>query len=175
MNSNTIPTSREPIITLATQALAGAIAIGETVGLKQNTATDISTDLYDLIGDPAAPEDLGKQRELNERLSAVSAAYEAQRTAVQNGVDYCSAAIGVLRISLGKRWNARWQAAGFTTGSLEVTSDPGPMLVEFRNYFRDHPDKEVAPINVTAARAELLRAALQAARLGVATARAARV
>jgi hypothetical protein len=97
----------------------------------------------------------GKQAKYKAQVVAVAEAYAAARVAVTNGIDYCRLAIGVLKPVLGTRWTTQWQAAGFSEPSLALPRDPVPMLIHFRQYFGSNPTREVAAINITAARAQL--------------------
>ena len=68
-----IPKKRDDVISLGTQALAGAIKLGLSVGLLQNTAERIESDLYDLIGRPGDAM-IGKQGLLNGSREVLHAA-----------------------------------------------------------------------------------------------------
>jgi hypothetical protein len=175
MTINNIPKAINPTISLGVKALEGAINVGDEIDLSQNAAPKITVDLFDLIGDPATPAIPGKHARYTAQVVAVADAYAAVRVAVGAGREYCRLAIGVLKSVLGTRWNTQWQAAGFTTPSLALPDDPVPMLLGFREYFKANPAKEVAPINVTAARAQLLVDNIQDAGAAVASAKQLRV
>jgi hypothetical protein len=75
---------------------------------------------------------------------------------------------------LGRSWNNRWVAAGFTSGSLQLPKDPKSLLLEFRAYFALNAAHESASNGVTAAQANTLAAAIDAALLAEAQANTAR-
>jgi hypothetical protein len=106
-----VPTGVDQVISLGSKALAGAIAVGAGVGLEQNPAAKIQLDLYDLSGDPATPLVPGKQAKHAAQRLAVKTANDAARAAVHNGREFCRLAIGVLKPTLGNRWNSLWSAA----------------------------------------------------------------
>lgn len=155
MKVKNVPRPVDSIISLGIQVYAGTQAIGNTVGLEQNTALKIAPELHDLIGDPATPLVPGKQSQYAAQKLVVKQAVTGRVNAVKAGIEYCRLAIGVLKSVLGPRWNAQWYAAGFVAPSLALTRDPVPMLVQFREYFNANPAREVATINVTSARAQL--------------------
>jgi hypothetical protein len=80
-----------------------------------------------------------------------------------------------LKPVLGTRWTTQWQAAGFSAPSLALPQDPVPMLIGFREYFKANAAKEVAPINLTAARAQLLVDSIQDANAAVGAAKQLRI
>jgi len=170
-----VPAGVDPVISLGTKTLAGALSVGDAVGLEQNPAAKIQLDLYDLSGDPATPLVPGKQAKYVAQKLAVKAANDAARAAVHNGREYCRLAIGVLKPTLGNRWNTQWNAAGFAVPSLAIPNDPVPMLIRFREYFNANPAREVAVLNVTAARAQLRVTEIQQAHVTLSQARNLRI
>jgi hypothetical protein len=60
-------------------------------------------------------------------------------------------------------WNAKWHAAGFVSGSFRQPADPVLRLGLFRAYFRLHPEHENAPLEITAAQANSILAAIDTA------------
>lgn len=152
MASNQIPQSADALITLATDAADGAITEGPSIGLSQNTAAKILTDLVNFAGDPnAAPPVIGAQNLHNAAKSAKVAASAVRRTSESNGRKFCASAVGLLKNFLGTQWNSQWQAAGFTTGSLAIPDDSLPLLGELRGYFIAQPAHENAPLGITSA------------------------
>jgi hypothetical protein len=85
------------------------------------------------------------------------------RSALGIGREFCVNATNILKPHLGYRWNAKWHAAGFVSGSLRQPADPVPRLGLFRAYFRLHPVHENVPLEITAAQADSVLAAIDAA------------
>jgi hypothetical protein len=158
----------DPLEITANHAESGARLHGVAVGLKHNLAADIQRDKETAFGrrqdplnpDPNAP--IGKRAE-HARARAESAdARAAVRTALDAGREYCADATDILRPHLGRRWNSKWHAAGFSAGSLRQT-DPVPRLGLFRAYFRLHPEHENVALKLTAAEADVQLAAIELA------------
>src|SRR5688572_10842406 len=105
-----IPKKRNDVISLATQALAGAATYGATVGLLQNTSERIAADLYDLTGPPGT-EPMGKQGQLNERRDVLHAARVSRRAVIAEARTFAANAVDLLKRHLGRGWNPRWQVA----------------------------------------------------------------
>src|SRR5688572_3681781 len=158
-----VPLVREEIIALAIRALGGAQVLGVLLGLLRHTAAGISTDLYDLIGEPAPGTNAGKQAALNAARAAVVAVRATRRNAIAAGRKFCADAIDNLKPHLGRSWSPSWVAAGFSTGSLALPRNPLPMLVELRAYFQAHADHEDIADGVTAAQADARVSAIQSA------------
>jgi hypothetical protein len=175
LNTNKVPSSLNAVITLGTNALAGAISIGPAVNLKQNTAAEISPDLFDLIGNPATPLVPGKQALYAAQKVAVKDAVAAKNAAIKAGREFCRLAINLLRPILGNEWNTAWEAAGFHLPSLALPSQPVALLNALRSYFNAHPVHENAGAGITAVGAETAATAVTAAVLTVAAAKSARV
>ena len=172
LKTNNVPVTVAPLISLGTQALAGAIAIGPDINLTHNTAAMIAADLYDLTGDPATPLVQGKQAKHAAQKPVVKLAYANQAAAIKAGIEYCRLAIGALKPVFGPRWNTQWSSAGFIQPSLALPRDPVPMLIQFREYFNANPTREVAAFDVTSARAQLRLTQIQQAQSALAQARA---
>jgi hypothetical protein len=158
----------DPLETSANHAETGARHHGVAVGLKHNLAGDIQRDKESVYGrrqdplnpDPAAP--IGKRAEHAQARAQAADARAALRAALGAGREYCADATDILRPHLGRRWNSKWHAAGFSAGSLRQT-DPVPRLGLFRAYFRLHPEHENAALKLTAAEADVQLAAIEAA------------
>jgi hypothetical protein len=163
MTTRAIPQVIEALIQLAVRALAGLLGIGLTIDIQQNTAAKTSADLYDLTGEPGAGPNAGKQGQLNEKRAAVTTAETARRTAIATGLKFCADGIDALKSHLGRRWNPKWQAVGFTQGSLRVPRHPLALLLQLRNYLRAHAAHEIPAKNITAAQADALATAVQQA------------
>jgi len=165
MASNQIPKNTDLLISLASDAANGAAAQGAAINLAQNTAAKIRADLTAFIGDPAAvPPIAGAQNTWNAAKSAKVAATAARRTAEDTGRAFATKSVNLLKNFLGNSWNAAWQAAGFTAGSLAIPDDPLSLLSEIRAYFQAHPAQENAPLSATAAAATAQITAITTAR-----------
>jgi hypothetical protein len=169
MTANTIPENPDRLEVAANRAESGARLHGVLAGIKQNTATDIERDKEAVFGKPQDPQNpdpnapIGKRAEYAQARSRAADARAAFRVAVDNGRAFCAKATDILKPHLGRRWNSKWQAAGFNGGSLRQAIDPVPRLGLFRAYFRLHPEHENAPLEVTAAEADVMLAAIDSA------------
>jgi hypothetical protein len=163
---NAIPKTLDGLEVGAKRAEAGARTHGLAVGIKQNTAIEIQFDKEFAFGkpqDPLSPDPnapIGKRAEYAQARSNAADARFALREALEIGRAFCVQATDILKPQLGRRWNSKWQAAGFTGGSLRQPADPAPRLGLFRAYFRLHPEHENAPLNITAAQADVVLAAI---------------
>jgi hypothetical protein len=175
MTTRTIPTSIPALIAFSGRSLSGAQALGVTLNLAQNTAARILADRVDLVGEPGpTPTIRGKEAEWQLKREALKTAQATRRVTIKAARGFWSNAVDLLKLHLGRTWNPAWEAAGFTGGTLATAKgDPEPMLLRIRGYLRDHPAHENAPLNVTAAQADVHIAAIQAAVQGVDTASAA--
>ena len=168
---NTIPRPLAAVITLARNALKGAMNSGSSVGLAHNTPEKLRAETYDLIGNPATPSIPGKQAQYSAQLVAVKAAYAAKNAPIHAGREFCRLAINLLRPVLGNEWNTAWQAAGFHLPSLALPAQPAAMLTALRSYFSANPAHENSQAGVTAAAAEAAAAAIDIAVVTIAIAR----
>jgi hypothetical protein len=147
------------VVSLAEQVLA-ALLSGTVAGMTHNDASAVATDLYDLIGQPGAGLSAGKQGQLNLKRDAYNAAVTVRRDAIDAAHTFNGNAIDLLKKHLGRTWNPRWQAAGFTRGTLRLPNDPLPLLLEFRGYFVTHAAHENPATQITAAKADALATAI---------------
>ena len=172
MNTRKIPTSIPALIAFSGRSLSGAQALGAALLLAQNTAARILADRVDLVGEPGpTPAIRGKEAEWQLKREALKTAQATRREARKDARAFWSDAVDLLKHHLGRTWNPAWEAAGFTKGSLATAKgDPEPMLLRIRAYLRDHTAHENAPLNITAAQADVHIAAIQAAEQGVDTA-----
>lgn len=165
MASNEIPENVNDLISLAVNAAEGARKEGAAIQLAQNTEAKILADLEVFVGNPgAAPPVPGAQNLYNAAKSVKVAATASRRAAENTAKAFCTRSVGVLKNYLGQQWNAAWQAAGFTAGSLEIPDDPMSLVTEIRAYFLTHPAQENAPLTATAAEAQNQIAAVTVAR-----------
>jgi hypothetical protein len=86
----------------------------------------------------------------------------ALRTAQSNGRTLAMTCIGTLKPLLGQQWGSAWNAAGFTSGSLAVPTNPMVVLQQLRAYYAANPAREVANVNGIACTATACEAAAQA-------------
>ena len=175
INSHAIPRPQAPLTKLGLRALSGAEAHGAAIDLEHNTSVEIAADQFDLTGNPATPLVPGKQAIYNAKKEALKTAYTVANAARNAGREFCRQSINLLKGVLGTTYNSNWEVAGFLGGSLEVPRHPVPMLLQVRQYFERFPARENAPLNLTAAQAQAKVAAIQAAELGVATAKSERI
>jgi hypothetical protein len=164
--THSIPRTIPETTRLAAQCFHAAADCEDEVDLKQNRAAAIAGDYHDLVGLPGSdPANAGKQGELNQRRIAEIEAGDARRDAIEAGRKFNERAIDHLKSHFGRRWNPRWQSAGFNRGSLALPKNPMSLLLELRDYFKLNPEHEVAAIGVTAAQADGLAAAIAQAGL----------
>jgi hypothetical protein len=175
MNTRAIPKNQPALIAFSARALAGVQSLGITLSIAQNTAPRIATDHHDLVGEPGAAGDPGKQAELNTKRHAVTVAQTARHEALDAGRKFCSDAVDLLKPHLGRTWNSLWQVAGFSRFSIATSSArPYPVLLELRNYFRANPARENVTEGITADLADAKATAIQAAEQALDAAKSAR-
>jgi hypothetical protein len=175
MTIRAIPYHVPTLINLGAEALSGAQALAATLGIAQNTAPRISTDLYDYVGDPGETTNHGKQAVLNLKRDAETAARENRQATRQAGREFCSKAVDLLKVHLGRTWNPAWVAAGFSRFSIAVSkANVLVTVLEIRNYLREVPTRESVPLGITATLADGHATALQTAEAALNAAIAAR-
>ncbi|HET6407880.1 MAG TPA: fibronectin type III domain-containing protein [Chthoniobacteraceae bacterium] len=167
-----IPQSKGGLVILATRIHAGLVSSGAEAGLTHNNAAAFATDLYAVTGPPGAAEQ-GAFARYDAAKAATALTHDASQLAIDLGRKFAYKALGLLKHSLGTRWNSQWTAVGFINGSLAVPRNPLALLVSMRAYFRANPTKESVEFNVSAAEAEARMNAITAGRNGVDAARAA--
>lgn len=161
MANNSIPAAYDPIIQLLEDAADGAHTHGAGIGLVHNTEAAIRADLIALVGKPAGPGGVppavaGFKAAWNVAQTNKSSATAKFRTAQSNARVYVRTCIRSLFPVLGESWNADWNAAGFTGGSLAVPVNPMTLLQQMRAYYVANPAHEsvVQGINCNAATCE---------------------
>jgi hypothetical protein len=175
MTVHVTPRDENGFVSLSTQCVVGANALAVDLDLKQNTAASVSADHYDFVGAPGTdPATAGKRGLLNQKRQALQAAQAARRNAINAGRSFNERAVDHLKGYLGRTWNNRWVATGFTRGSLRLPYDPKSLLLVFRAYFALNTAHESPSNGVTAAQANTLAAAIDAALLAEAQANTAR-
>ena len=140
MANNQIPSGYDPLVTLYYTALAGVRDHGAEVGLKHNTLASLQPVLDALIG---TPSQLGAKALWNAAKAHKVAATSILREAENRGRALASALVGVLKLRLGTQWNAQWNEAGFTQGSLKIPDHPHTVLLQLRSFLLAHPDCEL--------------------------------
>ena len=161
MADNSAPTSYDPIVQHLEDAADGAHTHGAAIGLAHNDETKIRTDLEALVGTPAGPGGVppatpGLKSLWNTAQANKSAQTAALRTVCSNARLYARTCIRSLFPVLGESWNPRWNAAGFTGGSLAVPANPLTQLQQLRAYYEATPAREctVQGVACTAAACE---------------------
>lgn len=145
MADNSIPTAYDPLVQLLEDAADGAHTHGAAIGLVHNSEAKIRADLIALVGKPAAggnPAVPGAKALWNAAQTNKSAKTAALRTAQSNARLYVRTCIRSLFPVLGESWNADWNAAGFTGGSLAVPANPLTLLQQMRAYYVANPGRE---------------------------------
>jgi hypothetical protein len=153
MTTNEIPRVLSRLLSLAGRAKAAIEALAVVLGIVQNTAAKVGAEIVDLTGPAGAPPTppTGKIGILNDARQQSIAAQAALRAVIAAGRTLVMQSIDVLRPILGRQWNSRWTAAGFSSGTLAVPRDPYRMLIDLREYFRRNSAHEVPAVGVTAA------------------------
>jgi hypothetical protein len=161
---NEIPKKYDPLIQLMEDAADGAQTHGVAVGLQQNTEAKIRTDLEALVGRPEGPGGvppalLGLKVLWGSAKANKSAKTALFKIACSNGRALAAACIDSLRARLGRQWNAAWQQAGFTSGSLAIDDIPFTILMELRAYFTANPTHEAPAVGIAVTAAACYAAA----------------
>ena len=158
---NITPESYDPLVQLLEDAADGAHTYGAAIGLVHNDETHLRADLIALVGKPAGPGGVppavpGFKSLWNAAQTNKSAKTAALRTAQSNARLYVRTCIRSLFPVLGESWNADWNAAGFTGGSLAVPTNPMTLLQQMRAYYIANPTREsvVQGINCNAVTCE---------------------
>ena len=158
MNSNRLPDPIDQLFTLAEDMADGCHAHEVTVGLKQNMEADMRAAL-----DPA----VAAQADFKAAQTAKTALSTAVTVADSNAKAFIGASRRVLINYLGDGYSQKWDATGFPNQSTAVPgtqAERQALLLSLKNYFTANAAQENAPLNVTAARAQLLFTALSDAR-----------
>jgi hypothetical protein len=144
------------------------------LGIHHNTSARLEQELIAALGDRVLASG-GAQGALNEQRLVLVDARKSRDEAVSEARSFCANGIDGLKARLGRRWNMRWQAAGFTQGSLAIPRDPIRVLIDLRSYYAANPGHEHADLGLTAVRADALLTVLNAARSAVNTGRSNRM
>ncbi len=158
MNSNRLPDPIDPLFTLGEDMADGCHAHEVAVGLKQNKEADLRAALA-----PAVTA----QANFKAAQTAKTVLSAAVTVADSNAKAHIGATRRVLINYLGEGWSQTWEATGFPNQSTAVPGtqpERQALLLSLKNYFTANAAQENAPLNVTAARAQLLFTALSDAR-----------
>lgn len=167
MADNSIPTSYDPVVQHLEDAADGAHTHGAAIGLVHNGEVNIRTDLNALVGTPAGPGNVppavpGLKALWNAAQTNKSAKTGALRTVCSNARLFARTCIRSLFPVLGESWNASWNAAGFTGGSLAVPANPLTLLQQLRAYYAANPARETPNVQGVACTAAACETAVQA-------------
>ncbi|HET6409561.1 MAG TPA: fibronectin type III domain-containing protein [Chthoniobacteraceae bacterium] len=169
---NIVPRSKGPLILLASQIHATLVELGEQSFITYNHVGAVANDLHALTGPPGMAEQ-GALARFDAAKSATASAFDANHAAIEAGRAFAMKAIGILKNTLGTRWNARWQAVGFAGGSLAIPKNPLSVIVGIGAYLRLNPAHGSAQFDVTGDAAEAISQTLVARRQAVDSARSA--
>ena len=168
--ANITPESYEPLIQALEDAADGAHTHGAAIGLVHNDETHIRADLVALVGKPGGPGGVppavpGFKALWNAAHANQSTKSAACRELYANARSYVRTCIHSLFPVLGESWNAQWNAAGFTGGSLGVPPNPLTLLQQLRAYYLANPAREcvVQGINCNAVTCEATAQAISTA------------
>jgi hypothetical protein len=156
--SNRLPDKLEALIAQTEDAADGARQLETTVGLGQNKETALRGDLAALVV---------KKTAYDTADSASPAKTTALTVARSNARAWLLMARDNFKTFLGNRPCAAWSATGWSAQSTAVPNTGDrllPLLESVGIYLAANPAREVAAMNLTAARATLLHAALSDAR-----------
>ncbi|MEN9576855.1 MAG: hypothetical protein RL514_4710 [Verrucomicrobiota bacterium] len=167
MANNSPPEAYDPIIQLLEDTADGAHTHGAELGVTHNNEAKIRLDLTALVGTPAGPDNVppavpGLKALWNSAQAAKSAQTAALRTVQSNSRFLARTCVRSLFPVLGENWNAQWQDAGFTGGSLAIPANPLATLQQLRAYFAANPARETPNIQGIACTAAACETAAQA-------------
>ncbi|MFM2082365.1 MAG: hypothetical protein RL380_1056 [Verrucomicrobiota bacterium] len=170
MADNSIPEGYDPVVQHLEDAADGANTHGATIGLLHNTEAAIRVDLYALVGRPGGPGGApppipGAKAVWNTAQANKSAATAALRNLCSNHRAFARTCVRSLFPLLGDEWNAAWNAAGFTGGSLAIPTNPLTLFQQLRAYYGNNPTHEctVQGVACTAAACEAAAQAISTA------------
>ncbi len=157
MASNRLPDGFAPLVFLAHNAFLGAEALGAEIPLLINTAPVIAADR---AGAMLAEAQYGTAQ------GALPARFATLKSTRAEAEGFALTSRDWLKNFLGRHAGGQWIAAGWSARSIAIPEDDarlGALLEMLGNYLAAHPDQECAALNVTAARAAALNAALEGA------------
>lgn len=141
---NTITTSIPGILVAAGKANTALSLYKEQIGLVHNSSELVLDEMADLITScgnyDAGRDELAKRKEALRSLAAKARAL-------------AMLAREILKPHLGSQYSEAWDATGYR-GSLTTPTSPDDlqgMMVTMKGWYAAHPEREVAPLNITAA------------------------
>ena len=155
-----LPTKQASLFALAEDMADGQKALQTALGLVHHDEAKMRA---------ALAASLAGQTAYGNAVALEATASTALGVADSNGKAFISAARKTLAPYLGEKWSAAWAPTGFPGNSLAVPSQQNARLTllgSLKTYLTANPTQQNADprVNVTFARAELLRAALDTAR-----------
>ena len=156
---NSIPSSYDPIVQHLEDDDDGAHTHGTAIGLVHNSEAKIRATLNILVGTP--PAQPGFKALWNTAQANKSAETAELRTVCSNARLFTRTCIRSLFPVLGESWNANWNVAGFTDGSLAVPANPLTLLQQLRAYYAANPSHETPNVQGIACTAAACEAAVQ--------------
>lgn len=163
MRNEISPMKKTDLIALAIKARSGAAAHSE-IALTQNTPAKIQTDV-----DAAS----AAEAEYQTAVTAIVPLQEAYLAGIASAITFAQRTKDVLKPHCGNQHGDLWRAAGFT-GSLAIPQSWDGLRVlvgSLGTYLTANAAKEVAALQVTAARATEIITALDNTRNAVSAAR----
>lgn len=158
MASNPLPSTLDPLLTLAEDMADGLDTHEVAIGVKQNLEAAMRAAITAALAAEAS-------------YAAAKATKKTLTTAVtiadSNGRAFIVTARSVLEPFLGTEPSAAWEPVGFPSDSLALPSTQAErqaLLGKLKDYFTATPARENAPLVITAAQANVLFQALSDAR-----------
>ncbi len=158
MAANPTPGDDDVLLALVQDMIRGCQAHEAALGIEQNTAARMQAALDAVLATRLAAA---------EAVSAVRAAVKAHTEADRTAVARLTAARLRLLHLFGRKYDARWEEAGFPDGWTRVprTQDKRYVLVgRLKAYFTAHPAAQSVDLGVTVAAFSAAEADLRAAR-----------
>lgn len=160
MASNRLPDSTNLLISLAESAANGTARLAAEIGIKQNSEAAIRADLDALLHSIAA---------YNTAKGSSPAETGRLNAAAMEGRTWLLMARDNFKTFLGNQPGKNWRIAGWPESSIAVpkrAEDIGLRLASVAKFLTDNPAREVAAMNLTAARATALHGALRGVHAG---------
>lgn len=158
MASNSLPKKLDELVTLTEDAADGCHQLETAVGLQHNKEADLRLDLGTFVTKAA-----GYDTTLSARVPLQSALTVAR----SNARGWLLMARDNFKTFLGSTPSNAWEVAGWSAESIAVPSTSDlilPLLQKVQGYLTANAAREVAAMNLTAARAGVLHTALSDAR-----------
>lgn len=155
-----LPVKQSSLCALAADMADGCHTHQTALGLAHHTEATVRAALANAVAGQTA---------YGHAVAAETAASTDLAVADSNGKAFISAARKTLSPYLGEKWSGAWAPTGFPDNSLAVPTKQDARLTllgALKTYLTDNPTQQNADpqVNVTSARAEALRAALEGAR-----------